>query len=157
MGGNAITYERPFVEVLGGVEVFFDRMLRPKLDVPADIDWRAKKIKGFIDTDPVQGRQNLDDVCKQLGLCVSSRQARRLFKVSTGVGIRDYARNRRLVVAIERLEVMGVPVKVIAAELGYRSARQFRRHFKDFFGLSPLEFRRLSGNTESNVVLTESP
>lgn len=141
MEEKVVTYERPAVEVLGGVDVYFDRVLREKLDVRIDMDWRTRKIKEFIDTHPVQGRQNLDDVCKQLGLSMSGRQARRLFKLSTGVGIRDYARNRRLSLAVEQLEVPNTPIKAIAADLGFHSARQFRRHFKEFFGLSPQEFR----------------
>jgi methylphosphotriester-DNA--protein-cysteine methyltransferase len=141
MEQESVTYERPTVEVLGGVNVFFDQVLGQKLDVRAAMDWRTRKIKEFIDTHPLQGRQNLDGVCKQLGLSMSGRQARRLFKLSTGVGIRDYARNRRLAFAIKQLEVANTPIKAIAADLGFHSARQFRRHFKEFFGLSPQEFR----------------
>lgn len=146
MSETLVTYEPAAIEFLGGVEAFFDRLLSPKLNVPSDIDWRARKIKEFIDTHPVQGRQNLDGVCKQLGLSMSGRQARRLFKLSTGVGIRDYACHRRLAVAVAQLEVTDTPVKVIAAELGFHSTRQFRRHFKEFFGLSPLEFRTVLGS-----------
>ena len=156
MRETLVAYEPAAIELLGGVDAFFDQMLRPKLDVPSDINWRAKKIKEFIDTHPVQGRQNLDDVCKQLGLCMSGRQAWRLFKLSTGVGIRDYASHRRLAAAVKQLEVTDTPVKVVAAELGFHSTRQFRRHFKEFFGLSPLEFRRVSGSRELTVTMNGS-
>lgn len=100
-----ITYEPAAIELLGGMEEFFERKLWPKLDVPSDIDWRAQKIKDFVDDHLVQGRQRLDDVCKQLGLSMSARQARRLFKERTGIGIRDYAKNRRLAAAVTQLEL----------------------------------------------------
>lgn len=137
-------YEPPVIEVLGGVREFFDRILQRKLSVSANVDCRAWKIKEFIDNHPVQDHQNLDVVCKQLGLSMSGRQARRLFKVSTGVGIKDYAVHRRLSVAVEQLEGTDAPVKAIAADLGYRSTREFGRLFKQRLGISPLQFRRVS-------------
>jgi transcriptional regulator GlxA family with amidase domain len=143
MKQESAIYERPAVKLLGGVEVFFDQILRLKLNVQQDIDWRARKIKEFVDAYPAQARRNLDQVCKQLGLPMAGRQARRLFKLSTGVGIRHYVRNRRLSLALERLEVVNTPIKVVAADLGFRNTRQFRRHFKEFFGLSPQEFRKV--------------
>src|SRR5882762_8837844 len=146
MRETLVNYEPAAIELLGGVDVFFDRKLRPKFDVLAGIDWRAVRIKEFIDNHLVQGRQKLDDVCDQLGLSMSARQARRLFKECTGVGFREYATNRRLAVAVRHVALMDTPIKVIAAELGFHSPRQFRRHFKRFFGVSPLEFRRTAGN-----------
>jgi len=150
-------YERPTIEVLKGVDAYFERIFQRKLDVPAAIDWRASKIKEYIDTHPLLGGQNLNVVCKQLGLSMSGRQARRLFKVSTGVGIRDYAKNRRLSVAVEQLEATNVPVKAIAADLGYQSARQFRRRFKEYFGLSPLDFRKARWNRDLGTGHERSP
>ena len=44
------------------------------------IDWRAQKLKEFIDTHTETVHLNLEDVCKDLGLGLSGRQARRLFK-----------------------------------------------------------------------------
>jgi len=154
---NLLTYERPVIEVLEGIDAFFDRVLHRKLDVPDDVDWRARKIKEFIDGHPTQGGRKLDEVCKELELSMSGRQARRLFKLSIGVGIRDYAKSRRLSVALEQLEVTRVPVKAIAADLGFQSTRQFRRRFKEFFGLSPLEFRRVSWRKDLRGGLKQSP
>jgi transcriptional regulator GlxA family with amidase domain len=142
MERQVIRYARPLVELMGGLNAFIDRKLGTKSAAKAEIDWRAKKLKEFIDRDPGQGRTNLDELCKNLGLCMSARQARRLFRRSVGLGIRSYARNRRLSVAVEQLESTDTPVKAIAAELGFHSTRQFRRRFKEFFSLSPLEFRK---------------
>jgi transcriptional regulator GlxA family with amidase domain len=157
MAEKLVAYERPDIDVLKGIRVFFDLVLPKKVDLPADMDWRAKKIKEFIDSHPVQGGRNVDDVCKELGLSMSGRQARRLFRVSTGVGIRDYARNRRLAVAVEQLEATDVPVKAIAADLGYHSTREFRRRFKEFFGLSPMEFRKAWWSRDLGAGLERSP
>jgi len=157
MGEKLAAYGRPVIKVLGGLDAFFDRVLHRKLDVPDDMDWRARKIKEFIDSHPFQGGRNLDEVCNELELSVSGRQARRLFKLSTGVGIRDYSRSRRLSVAVERLEATNVPVKAIAADLGFQSTRQFRRGFKEFFGLSPLEFRKVSWRKDFGGGLDKSP
>jgi len=63
MKRNILRYERPTVELLGGVEVFFDRVLRQKPDLRRCMDWRARKIKEFIDAHPVEARRNLDAVC----------------------------------------------------------------------------------------------
>jgi methylphosphotriester-DNA--protein-cysteine methyltransferase len=143
MQRNILSYERPTVEVLGGVNVFFDRVLRQKVDVRRHMDWRARKIKEFIDAHPMEARRNLDDVCKQLDLPMSGRQARRLFKLSIGVGVRLYARNRRLSLAIEHLERANTPIKAVAADLGFQNSRQFSRNFKEVLGLSPQEFRKV--------------
>jgi len=149
MGTKPFIYERPAIEIVGeGVNVFFDRVLHGKLNATNGMDWRVRKIKDFIDSHPLQGGQNLTEVCRKLDLSLSSRQARRVFKLSTGVGIRDYTGSRRLSVAMEQLDATNAPVKAIAADLGFQSTRQFRRCFKKFFGVSPLEFRRVSWNRE---------
>jgi AraC-like DNA-binding protein len=151
-----VAYERPVIEMLEGVDVFFNRIFPKKIAEPLNMDWRAKKIKEFIDSHLVQGGLNVSDVCKELGLSMSGRQARRLFKASTGVGIRDYVRNRRLEVAVEQLEATDVPVKAIAADLGYQSTREFRRRFKESFGLSPMEFRKVWWSRDLTVELVRS-
>jgi AraC-like DNA-binding protein len=136
-------YERPVIQILETLDAFFDLILPRKCNVSPDIDWRAKKLTEFIDTHAGKVRWNLDDVCQQLGLPMSGRQARRLFKVSTGMGIREYGRNRRLACAAEQLRVTNASVKAIAADVGYRRTSEFARSFKELFCLSPMEFRRV--------------
>src|SRR5258708_26075991 len=113
-----MNYERPVIRVLGTLDAFFNLILPKKFDAPPDTDWRAKKLMEFIDSHVDKVQWNLDDVCQQLGLPLSGRQARRLFKVSTGMGIRVYARNRRLAVAAEQLRATNASVKAIAADAG---------------------------------------
>ena len=143
MGDIRLTYEVPTVELLNDSSVFFDQLFQERLHIPTHADGRALRIKQFIDNHPDQDGGNLDEVCRQLDLSMSGRQARRLFKVSTGMGIRDYARNRRLAVAVEQLRTTNIPIKVVAADLGYKSPREFRRRFKELIGLTPLEFSKI--------------
>jgi len=107
------------------------------------MDWRAKKLKDFIDSQPSKVCWNLHNVCRELDLATSARQARRLFIASTGMGVREYAKKRRLTSAAEQLQATNAPVKAIAANAGYQSTCHFTRGFKELFRMSPLEFRRI--------------
>jgi len=44
--------------------------------------------------------------------------------------------------AAERLKATDLPIKVIAAEFGYRKPVDFARIFKEQYRLSPTEFRK---------------
>jgi two-component system response regulator YesN len=74
---------------------------------------------------------------------MSHRQARRLFRVSMGVGIKEYSMNRRLACAAEQLRATNAPIKAIAVEVGYQTTGHFARSFKELFYLTPMEFRRI--------------
>src|SRR4029077_16856825 len=104
------------VERQGELDEFFDRLLPRKLDAPLGTDWRARRLKEFVDTYRDRVQWSLDDVCGQLGLALSGRQARRLFVASTGIGIREYAKKRRLAIAAEQLRATNAPVKAVAAD-----------------------------------------
>ncbi len=143
-----MTYGRPVIQILKSPDVFFEQVVPRPVQPPADTDWRAKKLKDFIDQDQVRVRWRLGDACKELGFPISDRQARRLFKISVGVGFKKYSRNRRLARAAEQLRTTSVPVKVIAADAGYQSTRNFARRFKEVFHLTPMEFRRVCRQKE---------
>ncbi len=85
---------------------------------------------------------NLEHACRELHLGISPAYAARLFKRNIGWGVREYAKKRRLLTAIERLIATSLPMKTIAAELGYRKPFDFARLFKKQFGLSPTRFRQ---------------
>jgi AraC-like DNA-binding protein len=107
------------------------------------MDWRAKKLKELIDEHHGKVRWKLGDACKQLGFPISDRQARRLFKASIGVGIKEYSMTRRLACAAEQLRATNAPIKAIAVEVGYQTTGHFTRSFKELFYLTPMEFRRI--------------
>src|SRR5881227_4252035 len=73
--------------------------------------------------DPAGAQWRLDEICRQLDLCISARQARRLFKACTGLGIKEYAKKRRLEIAAQQLQATDEPVKAIAIDAGYRHVR----------------------------------
>lgn len=135
-----LIYQRPDVQVVESLDAFF-RSLVPRTRPSAELDWRAEKLKELVDADPTRVCHSLEDVCKELGFPMSNRQARRLFKGSTGMSIKKYARTRRLFCAAEQLKTSNTPVKAIATDAGYQNPRDFARRFKQLFHLSPVEFR----------------
>ncbi len=141
-------YGRPVIRAVASLDVFFERLLPRTVPAPSDTDWRAKKLKDFIDQHQGRVRWRLGDACKQLGFPMSDRQARRLFKVSMGVGIKEYSMNRRLACAAEQLRATNAPIKAIAVEVGYQTTGHFSRSFKELFYLTPMEFRTVCRRSE---------
>ena len=137
-------YEKPVLRRREVADGFLEFVL-PRWSVTSPSDWRTQKLKQYVDTHPGMSRRNLDDVCNDLRLGLSGRQARRLFKASIQIGFREYAKNRRLALAATQLQTTRISVKAIAIDAGYHSSRHFARSFKDLFQLRPLEFRRVWG------------
>jgi len=138
-----MNYERPFVQSWGTVHEFLDLFSVKGLHPATSDDWRVQKLRDLIDVDPAKAQQNLGQVCKELRLYVSARQARRLFKECTGVGIKEYRMKKRLDIAAHELRTTDLPVKVIAGKTGYRHLSTFTKHFLKRFHLRPIDFRRL--------------
>ncbi len=136
-------YGRPVIRAVASPDVFFERVLPRAVSPSADTDWRAKKLKDFIDQQQGKVRWRLGDTCTKLGFAMSDRQARRLFKLSMGVGIKEYSMNRRLASAAEQLRATNVSIKAIAIDMGYQTTGHFTRGFKELFYLTPLEFRKI--------------
>jgi transcriptional regulator GlxA family with amidase domain len=137
-----MNYEKPVLrrrDVADGFLQFFV----PSMNLTPTIDRRALKLKEFIDAHTGTFHLNLDEVCKDLSLGLSERQARRLFKASIQMGFRQYTKNRRLALAAGQLQATDISVKAIAINAGYQSTRHFARSFKELFQLRPLEFRRV--------------
>ena len=149
MDTHSITYKRPVVLLLENSEDFVRRVIREECNSSTNVDWRAEKLKDFIDSHSAGDRMSIEEVCKEIGLPTSVRQTRRLFKTSTGISVRKYAKNKRLAFAARQLQATGAPIKVIALEIGYRRTAEFTRSFKELFRLSPLEFRRIWSRRES--------
>jgi transcriptional regulator GlxA family with amidase domain len=64
-----------------------------------------------------------------------------LFKQQTGCSPRDYLHLLRIHRACQMLRGSTLPVKEVAARLGYQDQFHFSRQFKAFQGLSPTEYR----------------
>jgi len=141
MDTRSITYKRPIVRLLDNSDAFVRRVIGEEFNPSTNTDWRAEKLKDFIDSHSAGDRLSITGVCKELGLPTSVRQARRLFKTSTGISVQKYPKKTRLAFAARQLQTTGAPIKVIALEIGYRRTAEFTRSFKELFRLSPTEFR----------------
>ena len=136
-------YGHPVIQAVGSLDAFFERLLPRTAPLPSDTDWRAKKLKEFIDEHQGEVRWKLGDACRQLGFPMSDRHARRLFRISMGVGFKEYSMNRRLACAAKQLRATNAPIKAIAMEVGYQTTGHFSRSFKELFSLTPVQFRRI--------------
>ena len=139
---DSMAYESPAVQYRGAL----DDVLRGLFPLPRQgrpgLDWRIMKLLHFIDDHGGNVGWGLDRACRELRLEISGAYAARLFKRCIGLGIREYAKKKRFLMAAERLKTTDLPIKVIAAEFGYQSLAHFTRRFKEQFRLSPTEFRR---------------
>src|SRR5205807_3789939 len=135
-------YERPVVHSWGNLQKFLDLFSPNRIHPPLSDDWRVQKLRSLIDVAPAKVQRNLDLVCKELRLCVSARQARRLFKERTGVGIKDCRMKRRLETAAHQLRTTNLRVRLITKQAGYRHASTFSRYFfLQQFHIRPTDFR----------------
>jgi methylphosphotriester-DNA--protein-cysteine methyltransferase len=133
-------WKQASIQELETLESLVDRLF-PQ-GVESNMDWRTKKLKNYIDNAEGNVIESLGHVCSQLQLPLSDRQARRLFKESLGISMKDYARKRRLVFAAKQLQNTDEPIKVIATDAGYHTQHGFRKAFYDMFRLTPAEFRK---------------
>jgi transcriptional regulator GlxA family with amidase domain len=140
-------YEKPILQRRDVADGFLEFFL-PGPGGTRVVDRRALKLKQFIDTHTATFHSSLDAICKDLGLGVSERHARRVFKSSIRMGFREYTKNRRLALAAGQLQATSISVKAIAIEAGYHSTRHFARSFKELFQLRPLEFRKVWRQTD---------
>jgi len=136
-------YERPAVHYLGITGEFLTLFSMKRILAPVDNDWRVEKLRSFIDTGAAKARGNLDQACRKLQLGVSSRQARRLFRACTGLGIKEYRMKRRLAAAAHKLRTTNLRIGVIAKQVGYRHVSTFSRCFLKQFHMPPTHFRSL--------------
>lgn len=140
-----MAYHQPMIQQCGSPEIFFHFLnISPQFRVPPGVDQRAKKLKDFLDSHIPEAKWHLEDICDQLGLCMTCRQARRLFKACTGGGFVEYAKRRRLEFAAQQLRTTDAPIKVVGLDAGYRHVSTFSNSFTKYFHLCPTEFRRFS-------------
>lgn len=135
-------YEAPAVQYRGAINDVLKTLFPHRLKTRSSTDWRITRLLHFIDGQEGRVDWDLDHACQELRLNISGPYAAQLFKQCIGLGIREYAKKRRLLLAAERLQIPDLPIKVIAAEFGYRSLAHFSRRFKDQFHISPTEFRK---------------
>ncbi len=137
-----MVYESPAVQYQGAFNDVLRRLFPHPRKEQLSVDRRIMKLLHFIDSNDGSIGWDLDHACRELRLDISGAYAARLFKRCTGLGVRQYAKKKRLLMAAERLTTTDIPIKAIAAEFGYRSLPHFTRRFKEQFRLSPTDFRK---------------
>lgn len=75
---------------------------------------------------------------------VAATTFRRLFKKATGKTVTEFIRQVRLTTAARMLLVSNEPVNCIAHEVGFEDANHFTRVFKQAFGMTPNQYRKMS-------------
>ena len=97
------------------------------------------KAQEFIENNPSE-TFSVDDVCKLFA--VSRRTLERRFKQCTANSIVEYIQRVKVEFAKKHLEMGKKTVNEIIYETGYNDIDAFRRIFKRFTSLSPLDYRK---------------
>src|ERR1700720_4511066 len=116
-----MNYESPAVRYQGGLNDFLHRLLPSFPVVRNDGDQRIERLTNFIDSHDGRIGWDVEHTCRELKLGITGAYAARLFKFSRGLGIREYAKKKRLSAAAEFLRTTDLSVKAIAVEFGYRN------------------------------------
>ncbi len=111
-----MVYEPPAVQYHGALSDIL-RGLFPRLRKRRPgMDRRIELILHSIDSHKGSIGWDLDHACREVRLDISSAHAARLFKRHTGLGVREYARKKRLLMAAQRLKTTDRSVKEIAQD-----------------------------------------
>ncbi|HEY4108277.1 GlxA family transcriptional regulator, partial [Puia sp.] len=102
-------------------------------------DEQVLKAQELIEKDPT-GMYSVDELCERLA--VGRRNFERRFKKCTGNSIVEYIQRVKVEFAKKHLETGRKTVNEIVYETGYNDLDAFRKVFKKFTDLSPLEYRR---------------
>ena len=97
-------------------------------------------ITAFIETD-YASRLTLQDVAKRF--YVSESTVSHLFKQKMGVSLYRYLTQRRLIAAKNQI-LEGMPLEMVAEQVGFSDYSAFYRAFKGEYGISPRQFKHQS-------------
>ncbi len=86
-----------------------------------------------------EGEYQLANLCDRIS--VSERHLRRVFEEGIGISPKDWLRQERMVAARSLLRE-GSPIKEVAIDLGFTTAKMFSRDFQLFHGVKPTDFQR---------------
>jgi AraC family transcriptional regulator len=76
----------------------------------------------------------------------------RIFTAQVGENIASYVRRVRLERAARKLRMGAVDITEVALAAGYDTHAAFSKAFKQHFGLSPSEFRRLGCRAATHII-----
>ncbi len=103
-------------------------------------DERVRQAMGWLDAQSLEIRFREAELAAKVGL--GEKQLVRLFRDAAGVTPRRYFEQRRREVVLRLLLESSMPIKEIAANLGFAHLSDFSAWFKGTHGLSPRDFRR---------------
>lgn len=101
----------------------------------------AKQVMDIISTD-LSRHYSIENLAAPFGISPSS--LKNYFQAVYGKNISTWLREARMSTASAALREGNQPVSEIAAAVGYENASKFSAAFKNFLGVSPLEYRRQS-------------
>jgi len=102
-------------------------------------DEQVLKAQEFIENNPTE-IYSVDELCERLA--VGRRTFERRFKKGTGNSIAEYIQRVKVEFAKKHLEAGRKTVNEIVYETGYNDLDAFRRVFKKFTDLSPVDYRK---------------
>ena len=143
LGPSLMMYQRPGIQILGTISEFINQRLVEIVKPTNYADSRVTTFQQFVDYQDGRIGWNIQQICRELALGISGRRLARLFRRCLGVTVREYVKRKRLWLAAQRLKNPALSVKEIALGLGYRTAWDFQRQFKQLFSLTPTEFRKM--------------
>lgn len=86
---------------------------------------------------------SVHDIVQRSGY--SAAQLHRIFKSNVGCSLNDYLRNKRLQRCAYALKYTTIKISELSRRYHYANQQSFTRFFKEFYGVTPMEYRR---NTE---------
>lgn len=101
--------------------------------------WQLQQVYGLVEDETRERRLTIEQIAHYCAL--SPRHLMRAFKASTGLTIHQYANEVRMRRAMTALKADDVPLKALAAKLGYASASAFSSAFRQTVGCTPLSYR----------------
>ena len=106
--------------------------------IPLPHEPRCRRAADIVLRDPT-GQHEIAALARAVG--TSARTLSRLFSSETQLSFKSWCQRARIAAAIERLSVdAGIPVKQLAAALGYASVPAFSHAFRQVTGKTPTEF-----------------
>jgi len=138
-----MTYQHPGIETLGTISAFINQRLVEIVKPTNYADSRVIRFQRFVDNQDAKIGWKIQQICQELGFGISGSRVARLFRRCLGITVREYVKRKRLYLAAQRLKDPALSVKEIGLGLGYRTAWNFQRQFKQLFSLTPTEFRKM--------------
>lgn len=83
---------------------------------------------------------SLDSAAKSVDL--SSDYVSRLFRKQMGISFSEYVHKIRMESASSLTRNVNLQINEIASQLGYHNAKNFSRAFRNYYGLTPMEYRK---------------